>query len=81
MQLVHPKYNRISIDPDLCFGKPCIRGMRMPVASILDYLASGMTIEELLTEFTFLEREDVLQALAFASDTMQERYIPFGKAS
>lgn len=81
MQLVHPKYNRITIDPDQCFGKPCIRGLRMPVASVLDYLATGMTMEELLKEFSFLEQEDIFQALAFASESMQERYIPFGKAS
>jgi len=81
MQLVHPKYNRITIDPDMCFGKPCIRGMRMPVSSVLDYLASGMTLDEILVDFDFLEREDIYQALAFASEAMQERYIPFGKAS
>ncbi|CAN5216584.1 hypothetical protein BH09BAC1_BH09BAC1_26230 [soil metagenome] len=81
MQLVHPKYNRITIDADVCFGKPCIRGMRMPVASVLDYLASGMSIEEVLADFDFLEREDIYQALAFAAEAMQERYIPFGKAS
>ncbi len=81
MQLVHPKYNRITIDPDLCFGKPCIRGMRMPVASVLDYLASGMSISQVLAEFDFLEKDDVFQALAFASESLQERYIPFGKAS
>ena len=68
MQLVHPKYNRITIDPEVAFGKPCIRGMRMPVSSVLDYLASGMTIEEILACFNYLEREDIYQALAFASE-------------
>jgi uncharacterized protein (DUF433 family) len=55
--------------------------MRMPVSSVLDYLASGMTLDEILVDFDFLEREDIYQALAFASEAMQERYIPFGKAS
>ncbi len=81
MQLVHPKYNRITIDPAMCFGKPCIRGMRMPVSSVLDYLASGMSLDEILIDFDFLEREDIYQALAFAAEALQERYIPFGKAS
>ncbi|MDX2001225.1 MAG: DUF433 domain-containing protein [Chitinophagales bacterium] len=81
MQLVHPTYNRITINPDVCFGKPCIRGMRMPIATILDYLASGVSLEELLKDYPYLEREDILQALAFASEAMHERYIPYSKAS
>ena len=47
----HSQFNRITVDPNICFGKPCIRGMRMPVSSILDYLSSGMTYEQLLSEF------------------------------
>lgn len=68
MQLVHPKYDRITMNPEVCFGKPCIRGMRMPVASVLDYLAGGKNVEELLLEFNFLEREDIFQAQQFQAD-------------
>ena len=65
MELRHYKFNRITLDPDKCFGKPCIRGLRMPVASILSYLSSGMTIEEILKEWPELEREDIYQALGY----------------
>lgn len=68
MQLVHPKYNRITINSDVCFGKPCIRGLRMLVSPILDYLASGMDVDAVLADFDFLEREDIFQALAFAAE-------------
>ena len=74
MQKHHHLFNRITIDPEVCFGKPCIRGMRMPVASILDYLSSGMTTDELLAQFSFLEKEDVNEALAFSSLMMNDQY-------
>jgi len=67
MELRHYKFNRITLDPDKCFRKPCIRGLRMPVASILSYLSSGMTIGEILKEWPELEREDIYQALGYAS--------------
>ena len=81
MQQQHHLYNRISINPEMCFGKPCIRGMRMPVATILDYLSSGMTTDELLKEFSFLEKEDINEALAFSSLMMQDQYFELKKAS
>lgn len=58
---------RITIDPDICHGKPCIRGLRYPVEILLELLSSGMTIEEILADYEDLEREDVLAALAFAA--------------
>jgi len=76
MQKQHYQYARITIDPEVCFGKPCIRGMRMPVASILAYLGSGMTFQELLKEFPYLEMEDIFQALAFSSSYLEDRTIP-----
>ncbi|MBA7711841.1 hypothetical protein ES703_120807 [subsurface metagenome] len=76
MEIRHYKFNRITLDPDKCFGKPCIRGLRMPVASILSYLSSGMTVEEILKEWPELEQEDIRQALGYAACTMQERVIP-----
>ena len=74
-------YPRISVDPDICFGKPCIKGTRMPVASVLAYISSGMSIEDFLKEFDWISREDVLQAISFASCMMDYRVIPFKKAS
>ena len=56
--------NLITIDPAVCHGKPCIRGMRYPVEGILEWLASGMTIEEILGDYVDLQREDILAALA-----------------
>jgi uncharacterized protein (DUF433 family) len=63
MEIRHPKFDRITIDPKKCFGKPCIRGLRIPVASILAYLSSGMTFEEVLREWPELQSEDIHQAL------------------
>lgn len=56
----------ITIDPDICHGKPCIRGLRYPVVNVLEWLAGGMTIDEILADYEDLTREDVLAALAFA---------------
>lgn len=81
MRYIHPNFPRITIDPQMCFGKPCIRGMRMPVASVLGYLSSGMSIEEILEDFPFLEREDILEALSFSAIAMEDRYLELGKAS
>ncbi|TQF00172.1 MAG: DUF433 domain-containing protein [Spiribacter salinus] len=58
---------RITIDPSICHGKPCIRGLRYPVESILEWLAAGMTIEDILEDYPDLEREDILAALAFGA--------------
>ena len=62
---------RITIDPEICHGKPCIRHMRYPVESILELLSSDMTIEEILADYEDLEREDILAALAFAARLSQ----------
>jgi uncharacterized protein (DUF433 family) len=59
--------DRITIDPNLCHGKPCIRGLRYPVENVLEWLAGGMTIEEILVDYEDLTREDILAALAFAA--------------
>jgi uncharacterized protein (DUF433 family) len=58
----------ITIEPGKRSGKPCIRGMRMTVYDVLEYLASGMTPEEILEDFPYLTREDILACLAFAAD-------------
>ncbi|WP_066832081.1 DUF433 domain-containing protein [Rufibacter ruber] len=63
--------NRITIDPDICHGKPTIRGLRYPVENMLELLAAGMTIEELLEDYPDLEREDFLACLQYAAKVLQ----------
>ena len=62
---------RITIDPQICHGKPTIRGLRYPVETILELLSSGMTTEEILADYEALEREDILAALKFATRLSQ----------
>ncbi len=62
---------RITTDPDICHGKPCIRGLRYPVETILELLSSGMTTEEILTDYKDLEREDILAVLSYAAKLSQ----------
>ncbi|NOT68498.1 MAG: DUF433 domain-containing protein [Methylophilaceae bacterium] len=59
---------RITIEPGKCGGKPCIRGMRVTVYDILEYLASGMTSAEILADFPYLTAEDIQACLAYAAD-------------
>jgi len=66
---------RITIDLEICHGKPCIRGMRWPVEVIIDMLGSGMTISEILEDHPELEREDILAALNFAKLYLSGRSI------
>ena len=65
MEIRHYRFDRITIDPNKCFGKPCIRGLRMPVASVLSYLSSGMTVDEILEQWPELEAEDIHQAWSY----------------
>ena len=58
--------NRITIDPNICHGKPCVRGMRWPVAVVLDLIESEMTFEQIITDHPELEREDILACLTYA---------------
>ena len=66
---------RITINPNICHGKPCLRGLRYPVEFILELLSSGMTIEEILEDYDDLEREDILAALQFATRLTQVKSI------
>jgi uncharacterized protein (DUF433 family) len=61
-----PLLDRITVDPEICHGKPCIRGLRYPVETLLELLSSGMTTEEVLADYPDLERDDILAAVAFA---------------
>jgi len=58
--------DRITLDPDICHGKPCVRHMRWPVEVILDLVASGITIDDILTDHPELEREDIIACLQYA---------------
>lgn len=66
---------RITIDPNICHGKPCIRGLRYPVELILELLSSGMTTEEILSDYEDLEEEDILATLTFATRLTQVKSI------
>lgn len=69
--------DRIIIDPEICHGKPSIRGLRYPVETILELLSSGMTTEEILSDYEDLEREDILATLEFALKLSQvKRVVP-----
>jgi uncharacterized protein (DUF433 family) len=67
---------RISVDPNVCFGKPCIRGTRIWVALIVENLADGASEAEILSTFPQLKREDIRAALAYAAAMTNERVIP-----
>ena len=76
---MNPLLARITIDPQLCHGKPCVRGLRYPVEMLLDLLSSGMTHDEILADYEDLEREDLLVVLAFAARLSQGmRLYPVG---
>ena len=66
---------RITIDPEICHGKPCIRGLRYPVEQILELLSGGATTDDLLRDYEDLERDDILAAPAFATRLVQVKRI------
>jgi uncharacterized protein (DUF433 family) len=68
--------NRISINPNVCFGKPCIKGTRIWVSLILDFLASGMSQQEVLEEYPGLTPLDIQACLAYGAEMSRERYVP-----
>ena len=67
--------SRISINPKVCFGKPCIRGHRIWVSLILDLLASGETIESIVSQYPGIEPADVLACIAYGAEMSRERYV------
>ena len=68
--------DRISIDPQVCFGKPCIKGTRIWVSLILDFLASGESERQILAAFPHLQTDDIRAALAYAAEIARERIVP-----
>ena len=67
--------SRISIDPNVCFGKPCIKGHRIWVSLILDFLASGWTNADILENYPGLEEEDIRACIAYGAEMSRERYV------
>ena len=72
---MNPLLSRITLNPDVCHGKPTVRNMRYPVEVVLDLLSSGMTIQEIREDYPALEEEDVLACLAYASRLTQIKTI------
>jgi len=67
--------DRITIEPDKRGGKPCIRGMRITVYDVLSYLAAGMTEQEILDDFPYLDKEDILACLSYAADREHQQMV------
>ena len=76
---MNPLLKHISVDPNICFGKPCIRGTRIWVSLILDFLASGMTIDELLEEYPQLTKESIRAAIAYGAEMSRDRYVEIAR--
>ena len=72
---MNPLLQHISVDPNVCFGKPCIRGTRIWVSLILDFLAGGMTVEDVLAEYPDLAEEDVRATIAYGAEMSRARYV------
>jgi len=75
-----PDLNRITQDPGLMGGKPCIRGMRVTVGMIVGQIGAGRSIEQLLADYPYLEREDILQALRYAAWLAEQREVTLPRA-
>lgn len=70
------KLSRITMDPQVMGGKPCIRSMRVTVGTLVGLMASGKTIDEVLAAYPYIEREDVLEALTYAAWRAEEKELP-----
>ncbi len=72
---------RISVNPNICFGKPCIKGTRIWVSLILDFLASGETVDSILTHYPQLKREDIFACLAYGAAMSHENFVDISFAN
>jgi uncharacterized protein (DUF433 family) len=72
---MHPLLNRIAVDPNVCFGKPCVRGTRIWVSLILDFLATGAAVDEILGQYPQLQRDDIFAAIAYGAEMSRERFV------
>ena len=73
------KTSRITVDPNICTGKPCIRGLRFPVARLLGLLAAGETRETVLSAYPYLESEDIDEALRYAASLAEDETLEFAR--
>ena len=73
--MANPLLQRIEIDPNVCFGKPCIKGSRIWVSLILDLLSTGALVEDVLSEYPQLKEEDIRAAIAYGAEMSRQRYI------
>lgn len=69
-------FARITVDPGVMGGAPCIRGMRVPVATLVAMVADGMTVQEILEDLPYLEADDVSESLRYAAEAVRERELP-----
>jgi len=69
------KFTRITIDPEICTGKPCIRGLRFPVSRLLGLLAAGQSREQILSADPYLETEDIDEALGYAASLAEDESV------
>ena len=70
------KYTRITVNPHQMGGTPCVRALRIPVATVVGMIADGMSADEILKDFPDLEHEDIREALQFAAEAVRERELP-----
>ena len=75
------EFSRITVDQDKMGGIPCIRGLRIPVATVVGMVASGMTTEDILHEYPDLEADDIREALRYAAEAVRERQLPLLKTA
>lgn len=69
-------YTRVTVDPGKMGGVPCVRGLRIPVSTVVGMVAEGMTVEQILEAYPDLEKEDISEALQFAAEAVRERELP-----
>lgn len=70
------KFSRITVQPEKMGGIPCIRGFRIPVATIVGLISNGISVDEVLDDYPDLEKDDIYEALAFAAEAVRERQLP-----
>lgn len=72
---MNPLLNRIEVNPNICFGKPCIKGTRIWVSLILDLLASGYSIEKILEEYPYINEDDIRACIAYGAEMTREKFV------
>ena len=75
------RYTRITVNPNQMGGVPCLRGLRIPVATVVDMVADGMSFNEILKAYPDLQQEDIREALRYAAEAVRERELPLVKVA